>query len=152
MPPERPRDDTRKSSRLGTPSATAIAASADAAEPGPAEIEQLGGRVLTALNDAVDSRDDTLLADPFQRLPSKRTYPEYYVTIRRPISLAEIKARLAKHEYAAWADFRHDLETMCNNAKRFNMTDSDIWLKARDLHAVIKDQCLAVYDLSLIHI
>lgn len=144
--PDRPRDETRKSSRLGAPSASAIAASTEAAEPNGAEIEEMGNRVLTVIFDAVDSRDETQLAEPFLRLPSKRQYPEYYVTIRRPVSLAEIKTRLGKHEYETWTDFRHDLETMCNNAKRFNMTDSEIWLKARDLHTIIKEQCLGVYD------
>ncbi len=34
------------------------------------------------------------LSDPFMRLPSRRFYPDYYKEIKRPISLAKIRAKI----------------------------------------------------------
>lgn len=132
----------RKSSRLVAPSAVPPSEAAPTAE----QIEAMGLRVLEAIEAAEDPRDGSELVEPFLRLPSRRQYPDYYVVIKRPVALSDVRSRLKQHAYPTWHDLRHDLDTMCNNAKRFNERDSDIWLKARDLHAVIKDQMLVAYD------
>ena len=93
-----------------------------------------------------DARDDELLCEPFLKLPSRKQYPEYYVVIRRPISFAEIRLKLKQGEYGTFLELKQDLELMCNNAKRFNMSESDIYLKARDLHGLIKDISATVFE------
>ena len=80
------------------------------------------------------------------RLPSRRQYPDYYVVIRRPMALSEVRTKVKQKEYPTWTDLKQDLELICTNAKRFNMRDSDIWLKARDLHSMIKDLTSSVYN------
>ena len=48
--------------------------------------------------------------------------------------------------YGTFLELKQDLELMCNNAKRFNMSESDIYLKARDLHGLIKDISATVFE------
>jgi len=89
--------------------------------------------VLTAV-----ASDETLLALPFLELPSRTLYPDYYTTIRRPMCLHDIERRLEKRAYASFGEVRADCETVCGNAKRFNLRDSPIWLKARALHVSLE--------------
>lgn len=68
------------------------------------------------------------------RLPSKRQYPDYYVQIKHPISLDEIKTHLDTKSYDTLEAVRQDLETCFRNAKRYNMKESQIWKDAKHLH------------------
>lgn len=68
------------------------------------------------------------------RLPSKRQYPDYYVQIKKPIALDDIKAQLDHVAYASFHDVKHDLETCFRNAKRYNIRDSQIFQDAKTLH------------------
>lgn len=106
----------------------------------------MGRKWVEQLMAAQDERDGELLCDPFMRLPSKKQYPEYYVVIRRPMTLTEIRNKLKQKHYTTFQDLRQDLELICTNAKRFNMRDSEIWLKARDLHALIKEGASRIYE------
>ncbi|WFD30454.1 hypothetical protein MSPP1_001475 [Malassezia sp. CBS 17886] len=133
-------DQPRKSVRVGARTV------ADPAPPTPEEVTVMGRSVLDALMELHDARDGDALTAPFLKLPSRRQYPDYYVVIKRPITLADVRNRLKQHEYASLHDVRQDLELVCNNAKRYNERDSDIWLKARDLHSAIKDRCVAAHD------
>ncbi|KAH9849212.1 Bromodomain-containing protein [Lenzites betulinus] len=68
------------------------------------------------------------------RLPSRRQYADYYVQIKRPIALDDIKAKLEANEYAFLEEVRQDFETCFRNAKRYNMKESQIWKDAKFLH------------------
>lgn len=68
------------------------------------------------------------------RLPSKRQYPDYYVQIKRPIALDDIKAQLDALAYASFTDVKHDLEACFRNAKRYNIKESQIFQDAKTLH------------------
>ncbi|WFD26656.1 hypothetical protein MNAN1_001639 [Malassezia nana] len=126
------RTGQRKESQPPTPTAEDIAA--------------MGRKIVDRLVAARDVRDGEPLSEPFMRLPSRKQYPDYYVVIRRPMTLSEVRTKLKQKEYPTWSDLKSDLELICTNAKRFNMRDSDIWLKARDLHSMIKDLTTSVYD------
>ena len=139
-------EEPRKSARI-----VERANSTEPPVPTADDVASMGRAVLERVTSERDQRDDGLLADPFFKLPSQRQYPEYYVVIRRPISLAEVRQKLKQKEYAFLQDFKQDLELMCTNAKRFNVRDSDIWLKARDLHSLVKDACAEAYDEWLSH-
>ena len=137
-------DEVRKSARRSTGTEPPV--------PSAEQVARLGQQVLERVLHAKD-RDGDALAEPFMRLPSRRQYPEYYVVIKRPLTLSDVRTRLKQQEYATFADVKHDFELICNNAKRFNERDSDIWLQARDLHvrerltqAVIKEASTDVYD------
>lgn len=68
------------------------------------------------------------------RLPSRRQYPDYYLQIKRPIALEDIKSRLEVREYATLDAVRQDFETCFRNAKRYNMKESQIFKDAKFLH------------------
>ncbi|ORX66907.1 Bromodomain-containing protein, partial [Linderina pennispora] len=63
----------------------------------------------------------------FNKLPSKREYPDYYVEIKRPIALDMMKSKITKGAYRAVEDFVADIDLMCSNAQQFNMPDSYIY-------------------------
>lgn len=48
--------------------------------------------------------------------------------------LHDIERRLEARGYASFGEVRQDCETVCHNAKRYNLRESPIWLKARALH------------------
>ncbi|PKI85246.1 hypothetical protein MVES1_000946 [Malassezia vespertilionis] len=130
-------DEVRKSMRRSAASTEPV--------PDAEQISNMAHQVLTALF-AERSADGTSLAEPFAKLPSKKLYPAYYIVIKRPLSLTEVRNKSKHHDYTTFADFRQDLELICNNAKRFNERDSEIYAQARALHNAIKDTCAHVYD------
>ena len=75
-----------------------------------------------------------LISYDFQKLPSKKQYPDYYALIKRPIALDEIGKRLERGEYASLEAVKADFDTCFKNAKKYNMKDSQIWLDAKALH------------------
>ena len=44
--------------------------------------------------------EDGILIGPFEKLPEKTSMPEYYVTIKKPLSLDQIKVRICREIYA----------------------------------------------------
>ena len=69
----------------------------------------------------------------FLRRPSKRQYPDYYQLVQRPIALDDIKKQLDTGAYHTFESIRQDFELCFNNAKQYNVKNSDIWKDAKDL-------------------
>lgn len=74
---------------------------------------------------------------PFEQLPSKDDYPEYYTTIESPICLSQIKQKFDNHEYSSIDDIINDFSLLCNNALTFNDRFSDLYNLAQSIHAHI---------------
>ncbi len=74
------------------------------------------------------------LAVDFLRLPNKRTYPDYYTIIKKPIALDKIKSQLETGHYTSLIAVKNDLEQCFRNAKRYNLKDSQIFNDAKFLH------------------
>lgn len=70
----------------------------------------------------------------FMRLPTKKQYPDYYVQIKHPIALEDIKRGLERGQYATFDDVKQEFEQCFKNAKKYNMKESQIWLDAKHLH------------------
>ena len=81
------------------------------------------------------------------RLPSRRQYPDYYLQIKRPIALDDIKTKLDRREYASLEDLRQDFDTCFRNANRYNMRESQIWKDAKFLHVSIFVRSLSCISL-----
>ncbi|KAL7285080.1 hypothetical protein ACG7TL_000172 [Trametes sanguinea] len=96
-------------------------------------VREKGLQLWQTLKDAVN-KEGQIASFQFMRLPSKRQYPDYYVQIKRPIALDDIKAKLDAREYASMEEVLQDLETCFRNAKRYNMRESQIWKDAKFLH------------------
>jgi hypothetical protein len=67
------------------------------------------------------------------RRPSKRLYPDYYQVIQTPVALEDVKKQLEHGGYASLEAVKQDFELCFNNAKQYNMKDSEIWKDAKDL-------------------
>lgn len=86
----------------------------------------IGSRRLLAnlLADAA-SRHFRVLPDPF-------LYPSYYAIITRPICLADIAVFIEAGKYT-FEDIQRDLRRLLNNAKRFNLPESQVYVDALTL-------------------
>ncbi|KAI9060517.1 Bromodomain-containing protein [Trametes sanguinea] len=114
---------------------TAKAETEDAGDGGEDReaVREKGLQLWQTLKDAVN-KEGQIASFQFMRLPSKRQYPDYYMQIKRPIALDDIKAKLDAREYASMEEVLQDLETCFRNAKRYNMRESQIWKDAKFLH------------------
>ena len=63
-------------------------------------------------------------------LPPKKRYPDYYVTIKKPVALDMISARVDNDEYDDMEALKADLNLMTSNAKRYNVKESSIYQDA----------------------
>jgi len=77
------------------------------------------------------------LSVDFLRLPNKRTYPDYYTVIKKPIALDKIRAQLDAGQYPSLIAVKNDLEQCFRNAKRYNLKDSQIFNDAKFLHVCL---------------
>ncbi|XP_060775398.1 polybromo 1, like isoform X2 [Neoarius graeffei] len=79
-----------------------------------------------------------LLAEPFLQLPSRREYPDYYQQIKHPISLQQIREKMRNGEYEGVEQMESDLNTMFENAKRYNVPNSAIYKRAQKLQQIMQ--------------
>ncbi|XP_067123626.1 protein polybromo-1 isoform X3 [Centruroides vittatus] len=68
-----------------------------------------------------------LLSEPFQRLPSRRSYPDYYKEIKQPISLFKIRTKIKTGQYNSTMDVVDDMNLMFENARKYNRPESKIY-------------------------
>ena len=87
------------------------------------------------------------LSFDFLRLPNKRTYPDYYTIIKKPIALDKIKSQLDAGHYPSLVTVKNDLELCFRNAKRYNLKDSQIFNDAKFLH-VCRIHSAMIYSLT----
>jgi hypothetical protein len=83
-----------------------------------------------------------LVASDFLKLPPKKRYPDYYVTIKNPIALDTIVSRIEKEEYEDTEALKTDLTLMTSNAKKYNQKGSSIYedavtLQVRSLQTIL---------------
>nr|XP_046239484.1 polybromo 1, like isoform X3 [Scatophagus argus] len=79
-----------------------------------------------------------VLSEPFQHLPSRREYPDYYQQIKQPIALQQIRAKMKNGEYESVEQMDADLALMFENAKRYNMPNSSIYKRAFRLQQIMQ--------------
>lgn len=58
------------------------------------------------------------LGDSLWKLPNRRFHPDYYLTVTKPISMAQIRNKIKKSEYASINQLAKDLNLMLDNAKK----------------------------------
>jgi chromatin structure-remodeling complex subunit RSC1/2 len=72
---------------------------------------------------------------PFEKLPDKTAMPEYYQEIKNPIAMDLIKRKAKRKKYQSVDQALKDLELMFENAKSYNLEDSQVYKDAVDLQA-----------------
>lgn len=58
------------------------------------------------------------LGESLWKLPNRRFHPEYYYTVSKPISMAQIRNKLKKGDYSERSELADDLNLMLENAKK----------------------------------
>uniref|UniRef100_A0A3B4B2Y4 Protein polybromo-1 n=1 Tax=Periophthalmus magnuspinnatus TaxID=409849 RepID=A0A3B4B2Y4_9GOBI len=77
-------------------------------------------------------------SEPFQQLPSRREYPDYYQQIKHPISMTQIRQKIKNGDYDNLDQIEADLNLMFENAKRYNMPNSSIYKRAFRLQQIMQ--------------
>lgn len=77
--------------------------------------------------------DGELRILPFEKLPDKQLNKEYYMAIENPIALDQIKRKAKRKKYRNVDNVLSDLDTMFDNAMRYNEEGSDIYDDAVEL-------------------
>uniref|UniRef100_A0A8C5H8V9 Protein polybromo-1 n=1 Tax=Gouania willdenowi TaxID=441366 RepID=A0A8C5H8V9_GOUWI len=79
-----------------------------------------------------------VFSEPFQSLPSRKEYPDYYQQIKQPIALQQIRAKMKNGEYESLDQLEADFILMFENAKRYNMSNSSIYKRAFRLQQILQ--------------
>ncbi|KAI5287299.1 hypothetical protein KEM54_006089 [Ascosphaera aggregata] len=88
--------------------------------------------VLKALRKYKDTHGNLKIL-PFERLPDKAAYPDYYLEIREPMAIDMIKRKCKRKKYASIERFLADIDLMFHNARIYNAPDSAIYKHAIEL-------------------
>ena len=80
------------------------------------------------------------ICQPFQKLPDRRRYADYYREIKNPISLIQIRSKLVRADYSNVNELATDLSMMFENAKRYNRPDSKLFKAACKLHKMMQSK------------
>lgn len=100
------------------------------------EINELVSRVNTLfaeMREQVDETDGHPLTSIFEKLPSKKEYPDYYAVIEKPVALDIIIRNAKKGNYKSLDDVKRDLQQMYNNARFYNEEGSWVYNDATSL-------------------
>ncbi|KAJ2708883.1 hypothetical protein H4R19_004524, partial [Coemansia spiralis] len=90
-----------------------------------------------------DGEGAARLVEPFEELPDRSEYPEYYEVIGHPMALDLVKKRIAAG-YRSFDAFNFDMLWIFNNATFFNEPESDIYMMAVELEREYKKRCRQV--------
>ncbi|XP_068230522.1 protein polybromo-1 isoform X3 [Palaemon carinicauda] len=93
---------------------------------------------LAAKNLTSTSEPSYCLAEPFRRLPNRRWHADYYVEIRNPISLSQIRKKIVKGDYQYISEMVEDFNLMFDNAQQYNRPDSRIYRDAVKLQKFVQ--------------
>jgi len=81
------------------------------------------------------------LAEPFLTLPSKRELPDYYESIKNPISLNIIRKNLKAEKYGSDVEKLYkDMNKMFDNCKEYNRPESRLFKDANRLQKLLKNK------------
>jgi chromatin structure-remodeling complex subunit RSC1/2 len=70
---------------------------------------------------------------PFEKLPDKSQMPEYYQEIKDPIAMDLIKRKAKRKKYQSVDSALRDIDLMFDNAKAYNLDNSQVYKDAVDL-------------------
>lgn len=103
---------------------------------------------ITALTDENDGHN---LSDIFIKLPSRKLYPDYYLIIKKPVSINQVKKQLNQDKFASFEEFIAELKQMCLNAKTYNEEGSFVYTDATVIEKLL-DGKLAEGDEARINV
>lgn len=102
-------------------------------------VREDGYELLKAVEALKEQGTQRVVAAEFQKLPSRKLYPDYYQLIKKPIALSLIHTNLDEGEYVTLDLLKQDLLQMCNNAKRYNQKGSILYSDAAQMARLVKN-------------
>ncbi|KAL9102278.1 MAG: hypothetical protein Q9163_002547 [Psora crenata] len=66
----------------------------------------------------------------FEKLPDKAELPDYYMEIKEPLAIEQIKRKQKRKKYQSVDHFLRDMDIMYDNCKSYNMEDSQVYKDA----------------------
>ncbi|KAI6755938.1 hypothetical protein HG531_005044 [Fusarium graminearum] len=81
--------------------------------------------------------DGEQLAAGFQRIPNRRTLPDYFEIISEPIAFSTIRGKTQKKQYSSFAEFVKDVAQICHNAQVYNRPSAPIFGAAVRLREIL---------------
>ena len=83
-------------------------------------------KILKSLRKVKGANGEQILL-PFDRLPDKVEFPDYYQVIQNPLAFDVLKKKAKRKKYASVDEFMKDIELMFNNAMTYNEDGSDVY-------------------------
>jgi hypothetical protein len=96
----------------------------------PAAVDQAVKDEQLAFLQELSEQDDAI---NFEEKVPKKDYPDYYKVIKRPTSIAEVRAMVEDDVVQDWDTLAKEVRLIWDNAKEYNADDSDIYLMAEKL-------------------
>lgn len=78
----------------------------------------------------VKGGDGQYMYHNFEKLPDKAEHPHYYVEIKVPLAIEQIKRKTKRKKYNSVDHFLGDMDIMFNNCKSYNEPDSSLYQDA----------------------
>ncbi|KAJ1938183.1 ATP-dependent DNA helicase Snf21, partial [Linderina macrospora] len=92
-----------------------------------------------AVEACIDPEYQRRRCDLFLEVPSKRDYPDYYVIIRHPIAMKNVRKKVKSASYLAVEDFHKDWKLMFDNARTYNEEGSMVYEDACEMQKALED-------------
>lgn len=70
-------------------------------------------------NHRKEEDDDIYLCETFLRVPRKKTEPQYFDVVKRPIDMLKIQQKIKTDQYDELQHFCDDIQLMVDNAKLY---------------------------------
>ncbi|KAJ2157521.1 hypothetical protein GGF46_004450 [Coemansia sp. RSA 552] len=134
---QRDSDAQTTPSRTKRPRRSVVGGAESGDDAGSAQVKEECLRLYTAVKEMEKNGEPVCIA--FNKLPSKKEYPDYYVEIKKPVALDIIKNRITRGLYGTVADFVADIDLMCDNAQTYNIPDSYIHEIAGDIRKKVHE-------------
>ncbi|CAK7262827.1 hypothetical protein SEPCBS57363_000242 [Sporothrix epigloea] len=90
--------------------------------------------------------DGIEIAGGFQRIPNRRTIPDYFDIIKEPTAFSTIRGRIQKRAYTSFSQFVRDVALICHNAQVYNRPSAPIFQYAVRLREVLKAKLQQLAD------
>jgi ATP-dependent helicase STH1/SNF2 len=84
--------------------------------------------------------EDREIIGIFLDLPDRNDYPDYYMIIKNPICMNQIKKKINRKEYQNLKSFYADIKLLCANCKTYNEDGSVLFNDAKLIEATTRDQ------------
>ncbi|KAJ9107436.1 hypothetical protein QFC21_000887 [Naganishia friedmannii] len=94
-----------------------------------------GMKVIEASKSLKGNRSAT---EFFHELPDRNEYADYYLLIKKPISLAEIREKVQQKTYTDISQWKEDVTLMCDNAMQYNIEGSTVYDDANELQKFLQ--------------